>query len=231
MLINAIHLDFGKMLPYASWFIEGAWTTLWVSLVTVFCGCILGFLATLGKRSRFKIFNVISDLYTTIIRGTPILLQLYIVVFGLPSLGLSIPDIFGYGSSKYISCLIALALNSGAYVCEVFRAGLNSVDKGQIEASRSLGLTSKQTMKFVVIPQALRAILPSLMNEFIMMIKETSLVSTLGIFDVMYVQKVIAGATYAIFEPYIIIALIYLVLTTLLTTLSKQLERKLNGHA
>lgn len=231
ILIGGIKLDFAKMLPYWTWFLEGAFTTVWLTLVTVCCGSLIGFLATLMKRSHYKILNTIANLYTSIIRGTPILLQLYIICFGLPQIGLKMPDLFGDNSSLLLSCIVALSINSGAYVCEVFRAGLNSVDIGQSEAARSLGLTSKQTMRYIIIPQAVKTILPSLVNEFIMMIKETSLVSTLGIFDVMYVQKVIQGSTYAIFEPYIIIALIYLFLTTVLTVISGFIERKLNTDA
>lgn len=231
-MVGAITLDFSKMAPYWSWFVEGTFTTVWLTLITVVLGTLLGFIATTMKRSRIKPINWVANLYTSIVRGTPILLQLYIVVMGLPSLGLKIPDLFGIqGSSLYISCILALSLNSGAYICEIFRAGLNAVDPGQAEAARSLGLNSKQTMRLVVFPQAVKTVLPSLVNEFIMMIKETSLVSTLGLADVMYTQKIIQGATYRIFEPYIIIGFIYLALTTILTVFSSKLERKLNKDA
>lgn len=225
-------LDFSTMAPYWTWFVEGAFTTIWLTAVTVIFGTVIGFLATIMKRSRVKLFNWIANIYTSVIRGTPILLQLYIVAFGLPSLGIKIPDIMGIPrSSMYLSCIIALSLNSGAYICEIFRAGLNAVDAGQAEAARSLGLNSKQTMRLIILPQAIKTVLPSLVNEFIMMIKETSLVSTLGLADVMYTQKIIQGATYRIFEPYIIIALIYLFLTTILTYISSKIERKLNTDA
>ncbi len=228
MLVGGITLNFSKMIPYWKWFLEGTFNTLWISVVTVILGCIIGFIATLMKRSKFKVINAIANLYTSVIRGTPVLLQLYIICYGLPQIGLKIPDLFGYGTSLYLSCIIALSVNSGAYVCEIFRGGLNSVDVGQTEAARSLGLSSSQTMRYIIIPQAIKIILPSLVNEIIMMVKETSLVSTLGIFDVMYAQKVIQGATYSIFEPYIIIAVIYLVITAVLTTFSGYVERKLN---
>lgn len=230
-MVGAIHFNFSSMLPYWKWFLEGAYTTVWLTLVTVCCGSIIGFIATLMKRSKLKGLQAIAEFYTSVIRGTPILLQLYIICYGLPQIGLKVPDLFGPQSGLTLSCIIALSINSGAYVCEVFRAGLNAVDIGQSEAARSLGLDGKQTMRYIVVPQAIKTILPSLVNEFIMMIKETSLVSTLGIFDVMYVQKVIQGSTYKIFEPYIIIALIYLFLTTVLTMFSKVIERKLNKDA
>ena len=130
-----------------------------------------------------------------------------------------------------IGAVIALAINSGAYTCEIFRSGLNSVDHGQIEAARSLGLTSRQAMFYVVIPQAIKTILPALGNEFITMIKESSMVSVIGVGDVMYQQKIVQGATYRVFEPLIMIAIIYLVLTTVLTTILGFFERRLNTDA
>ena len=228
----AITIDMSSMLPYMDQFLSGALMTLEISAITVFLGCILGFIATLGKRSRFKIFNILAGIYTQVIRGTPILLQLLLIRYGLPSIGLTIPAIPGLDpDGKLTDCIIALAINSGAYVCEIFRSGLDSVDKGQAEAARSLGLDNKQTMRFVILPQAIKTILPTLGNEFIMMIKESSLVSTLGVFDVMYTQKIVTSITYKQFEPLIVIALIYLVITVCLTWLLGLLERKLNTYA
>ena len=231
LFVNAIVIDMSSMLPYLSWFIDGAITTVWISFLTVIFGSLIGFIATLAKRSRFKILNWIASAYTQIIRGTPILLQLYIVTLGLPSIGISIPDVFGPRSGLLIGAVIALAINSGAYTCEIFCSGLNSVDHGQIEAARSLGLTSRQAMFYVVIPQAIKTILPALGNEFITMIKESSMVSVIGVGDVMYQQKIVQGATYRVFEPLIMIAIIYLVLTTVLTTILGFFERRLNTDA
>ena len=228
LLTLGITIDMSSMLPYMSWFMEGTMITLEISFITVILGCLFGFIATLGKRSRFKPFNWLATIYTQVIRGTPILLQLYIMTLGLPTIGLRIPDLFGPRSSLLISTVLALSINSGAYICEIFRSGLNSVDKGQTEAARSLGLTSRQAMRYVILPQAVKTILPALGNEFIMMIKESSLVSTVGIADVMYQQKIINGATYRIFEPLIMIGLIYLIITTVLTTLLGLLEKRLN---
>lgn len=226
-----INIDMSSMIPYLSWFWNGTKVTVAISFITVVLGCILGFLATLAKRSRFKILNWISGAYTQIIRGTPILLQLYFWTGGLPQLGLKIPDVFGPRSGIYITVVIALAINSGAYICEIFRSGLNSVDVGQNEAARSLGLNSKQTMRLVILPQAIKTILPALGNEFIMMIKESSMVSVVGLQDVMYQQKIIQGATYRVFEPLIIIGIVYFLLTTVLTFFLGKLERRLNRDA
>lgn len=231
LLIGAVRIDMSSMIPYLSWFLEGALMTLWVSLLTVVFGSLIGFIATLAKRSRFKVLNWIATAYTQVIRGTPILLQLYIITLGLPSLGISIPDVFGPRSGLLIGAVIALAINSGAYTCEIFRSGLNSVDNGQVEAARSLGLTSRQTMFYVIIPQAIKTILPALGNEFITMIKESSMVSVIGVGDVMYQQKIVQGATYRVFEPLIMIAIIYFVMTTVLTTILGYFERRLNRNA
>ena len=231
MFLANVNVDMSSMIPYLSWFLEGTLLTVGTSLITVILGCIIGFIVTLAKRSRFKILNWLSNIYVQFIRGTPILLQLYLWTLGLPQIGLKIPDIFGPRSGLYITVVLALAINSGGYIAEIFRSGLNSVDKGQVEAARSLGLNSGQTMKEVVLPQAIKTILPALGNEFIMMIKESSLVSTVGIADVMYQQKIIQGATYRVLEPLIIIGLIYLVLTTVLSSALNVLERKLNYDA
>lgn len=231
LLIGAVRIDMSSMIPYLSWFLDGALMTLWVSLLTVVFGSLIGFIATLAKRSRFKVFNWVASAYTQVIRGTPILLQLYIITVGLPSLGINIPDLFGPRSGLLIGAVIALAINSGAYTCEIFRSGLNSVDNGQVEAARSLGLTSRQTMFYVIIPQAIKTILPALGNEFITMIKESSMVSVIGVGDVMYQQKIVQGATYRQFEPLIVIAIIYFVMTTVLTTILGFFERRLNRNA
>lgn len=227
-----VTIDMGSMIPYLSWFWDGAKITLIISFITVIFGCIFGFIATLGKRSRFKILNFLASAYTQVIRGTPLLLQLYIFMIGLPAIGLKIPDVFGITrSGTYILCLIALSINSGAYICEIFRSGLNSVDVGQTEAARSLGLNSKQTMRYVILPQAIKTILPSLGNEFIMMIKESSLVSSFGLGDLMYQQKIIQGATYHVMEPMIVIGIVYFIITMALTSCLSVLERRLNRDA
>ncbi len=226
-----IRIDFGSMVPYLSWFLEGTIWTVSISLVTVILGCLFGFIATLAKRSRFHILNLLGNAYTQIIRGTPLLLQIYLWTIGFPQIGIKIPDLFGSRSGLLLTVIIALSINSGAYVCEIFRSGLNSVDIGQNEAARSLGLNAKQTMRYVILPQAIKTILPALGNEFISMIKESSMVSVVGIGDIMYQQKIIQGATYRVFEPLIIIGIIYFILTAILTSALGLLERRMNKNA
>ena len=227
-----MNIDMGSMLPYLSWFWEGTKVTLTISFITVVLGCIIGFVATLARRSRFKLLNWISSADPQVIRGPPILWQIYLWTGGLPQIGIKIPDMMGISrSGLYITVVLALAINSGAYISEIFRSGLNSVDKGQAEAARSLGLNAKQTMRFVILPQAIKTILPALGNEFIMMIKESSMVSVVGLGDVMYQQKILQGATYKIFEPLIMIGIIYFLLTSILTFGLGILERRLNRDA
>lgn len=230
----AIALDFGKMVKWIPTFIDGTIVTITLSLTTVIFGTVLGLIAVLLKQSSNKVLNIISNIYTKVIRGTPLLVQLYIWLYGLPLIGISIPVIPSlgqtYGSREFLTAIIALSINSGAYICEVLRGGLEAIDKGQMEAGRSLGLSKKETMKSVIIPQAIRVVLPGLGNEFVAMIKESSIVSVVGIFDVMYTSNIVKAATYSIFEPLIIVALIYFVLTSILTDLMTKLEARLSVY-
>jgi polar amino acid transport system permease protein len=198
--------------------------TVVLSLMTVFLGSIIGLVATFLQQSQKKSLKAVANIYTQVIRGTPLLVQLYIWLYGLPLIGISLPTLpfLGdvYGSREFLTAVVALSINSGAYICELLRGGLESIDKGQREAGRSLGLSRKETMK----------VLPGLGNEFIAMIKESSIVSVVGIFDVMYTSNIVKAATYSIFEPLIIVAIIYFFLTYSLTGIMKQLEKRLSVY-
>lgn len=234
ILTTSINMDFSSMTKYMPMFMEGILMTLALSLATVILGTLIGFIMSLLKRSQFNIWgikplNILATIYTQVIRGTPVLLQVYLIVYGLPGIGVQLPKIAGWEDSRvFIGCVAALAINSGAYVCEIFRSGLAAIDKGQTEAGRSLGLSSKQTMRYIIVPQAIKVILPALGNELIMMIKESSIVSVVGLFDIMYTHNIVKGATLRTFEPLIIAGVIYLILTTILTTSLGLLERRLN---
>ena len=197
---------------YGILFLTGTGYTLLLSLITVFFGSILGSVLAVLKNNRFLI-----------VRGTPILLQLYIFKFMLPE---AIP---GFKPSTFVCILVALILNSAAYVSEVIRSGIEAVDKGQTEAARSLGLSKRQTMFKIVLPQAVRYILPALGNEFIMMIKETSLASVFFVGDLMTQFQTISGATFLTMEPLIIIGIIYFVLTFSLSKGVAVLERRMKA--
>lgn len=232
MFLLGVTMDFKKMIEWIPTFIDGTIVTVVLSLMTVLLGSVIGLLATFLQQSQKKSLEALANIYTQIIRGTPLLVQLYIWLYGLPLIGISLPTLpfLGavYGSREFLTAVVALSINSGAYICELLRGGLESIDKGQMEAGRSLGLSRKETMKSVIIPQAIRVVLPGLGNEFIAMIKESSIVSVVGIFDVMYTSNIVKAATYSIFEPLIIVAIIYFFLTYSLTGIMKQLEKRLS---
>lgn len=204
--------------------IEGLSATITLSAITVFFGAILGALLALGKMSRFKLLRFLITAFVEFIRGTPILLQLYFGYFILPM-------VFPWlGLSDYASIAVALVINSSAYVSEVFRSGIQAVDRGQSEAARSLGLNKTQTMVHVVLPQAVKNILPALGNEFVTMIKETSLASTFYIGDLMTSYLKVKGATFLAFECLVIVGIIYFVLTFTLSKLIGLYERRLKKN-
>ncbi|MGX6970072.1 amino acid ABC transporter permease [Vagococcus bubulae] len=234
ILEMGINLDFGKMVKWIPTFIDGMIVTITLSLLTVVFGTILGLVAVMLKQSSKKILNILANIYTKVIRGTPLLVQLYIWLYAFPLIGITLPAIPSlgdtFGTREFLTAIVALAINSGAYICELLRGGLEAIDKGQMEAGRSLGLSKKQTMRYIIIPQAIRVILPGLGNEFVAMIKESSIVSVVGIFDVMYTSNIVKAATYSIFEPLIIVAFIYFILTSILTDLMGKLEKKLSVY-
>ena len=201
--------------------IEGVLTTLKLTIFAVVLGALMGIVVAILKMSKNKIVRFLITVYIEVIRGTPLLLQLYIFYFVLPEL---LP-IFDFNEFTWVA--ISLCINSSAYVSEIFRSGIQSVDKGQTEAARSLGLSKSQTMTRIVMPQAIKNILPALGNEFIMMLKETSLASTFFIGDLMTAHLKIKGATYLMLESLIITGIIYLCMTYPLSKLVEAFERKM----
>ncbi len=230
-LLN-IQIDFARLEGWASTFVQGSITTLALSFIAVVIGVIIALVLTSMRRSNFKILSLLSKTYVLVVRGTPMMLQLMIWLYAFPYIGMKLPEmpLFGdvYGSREFLTAVVALGLNSGAYVSEIFRSGLESVDVGQTEAARSLGMSKRQTMRRIVFPQALKTVMPSFGNEFISMIKESSIVSIVGVFDLMYTYTIIKSSTYAVFEPLIIVGLIYLFLTTILTVSLNKIERNLD---
>lgn len=203
--------------------IEGVLTTLKLTVFAVVLGALLGIVVAVLKMSKSKIVRFLITVYIEVIRGTPLLLQLFLFYFVLPEL---LP-VFDFNEFTWVA--IALCINSSAYVSEIFRSGIQSVDKGQTEAARSLGLSSRQTMVRIVMPQAIKNILPALGNEFIMMLKETSLASTFFIGDLMTAHLKIKGATYLMLESLIITGIIYLCMTYPLSKLVEAFERKMKN--
>lgn len=207
---------------------QGLVVTLELSLTTVFFGAIVGSFIALMKMSRFRLLRGVSGVYIELFRGTPILLQLYLGYFIVPSY-LTFLNGLDVDAKKFISICIVLILNSAAYVSEVIRAGIQAVDRGQTEAARSLGMTQGQTMLHIIIPQAVKNILPALGNEFVMMIKETSLASTFFLGDLMTVSNTVGGITYLRIEPLLITGAVYLVLTVPLGKVIQFFEGRLHA--
>ena len=204
---------------YYTTYIDATVTTLKVSLIALLIGLLLGIVICLAKISTIKVLNVLATIYVEVIRNTPILVQIMIIYFALPEVGISF--------TPFMSAIIALSINSGAYVSEIFRSGILAIDKGQMEAGRSLGLSYFQTMKFIILPQALKNSLPALGNEFISLVKESSIVYFVGVADIMFAANTVKNATYETFGPYLIAAAIYFIITSVLLFLVKRLEKKL----
>ena len=207
--------------------LEGLGKTLIIAFFAVILGVILGGLVALIRNyheetKKAKLANFISKLYVTIIRGTPAVLQLMIIYYVI----FRTVDI-----NTILVGVIAFGINSGAYVSEIIRAGINSIDRGQKEAADSLGLTYRETMKSIILPQAIRNVLPALSNEFITLLKETSVAGYIGIIELVKAADIIASGTYNYFFPLIIIAIIYLILTIGLSKLLTIFEKKVLSHA
>jgi len=208
--------------------LQGTANTLLLSAITVAVGIVIGSLLALMRLSTWKLgsfrpLNFIATVYTEVIRDTPLLLQLYFFYFLIPMM---FP---GLDMGKTFSVVLALCLNSGAYVAEIIRAGISAVDKGQTEAARSLGLNYRQTLVKVVFPQAVKNILPALCNEFVSVVKESSLASTFFVGDLMTQYKTINGTLYLAIEPLIIVGIIYFVLGFGLSKGVAALERKMKN--
>ena len=213
------NMKFEFLLVYWRYYLTGLGTTVYYSIFTVIFGVILGIALALMKLSFFKPFKWFAISYINFVRGTPILIQIYIVYFGL--------YVFGINLADNVAGITALAINSGAYVAEIVRAGIEAVDKGQIEAARSLGMSSALTTFKIIIPQAIKNILPALCNEFIVVTKNTSMLSIIGIHDLMYNTDTIRGNTMLAFEPLIIAALIYFTMSYVISKLVQYLEKRL----
>ncbi|HDR2184499.1 TPA: ABC transporter permease subunit [Staphylococcus aureus] len=219
---NAMNDDSGFISKYGSFFLKGIKITILISLIGVALGSILGAFVALMKLSKIKIISWIASIYIEILRGTPMLVQVFIVFFGITAaLGLDI--------SALVCGTIALVINSSAYIAEIIRAGINAVDKGRMEAARSLGLNYRQTMKSVIMPQAIKNILPALGNEFVTLIKESSIVSTIGVGEIMFNAQVVQGISFDPFTPLLLAAALYFVLTFVLTRIMNMIEGRLNA--
>ena len=217
--------DFGFLGEYANTFFKGVGITLSISIVTVFLGILLGSVLFYMKSSNLHIWNikplkVIATVYVEIIRGTPMLLQIMMVYSGSKL-------IFDIDISAFNAAIIAIGLNSAAYVSEIVRAGIEAVDKGQMEAARSLGMKKSTAMRLIIVPQAVKNILPALGNELVTVIKDSSMASVIGVGELMFSAKIVQGATYLSMEPLMVAAVFYFILTFSLGRLMSYFERSM----
>ncbi|WP_282745801.1 amino acid ABC transporter permease [Peptostreptococcus stomatis] len=220
-------MDFSFVNDYYLSYLQGAGVTILLSFLALLFGFMVGLVACVCKISKNLILRWIANIYIEVIRDTPLLVQVMIIAFGFPMLlGVKYPTMFGYDDT-FTGVVIALILNSGAYIAEILRSGISSVDKGQMEASRSLGLTYIQSMRYIIVPQAVKNILPALANEFISLVKESAIVAFVGVTDIMFVANSVKNSTYNGFGPYLFAALIYFVITFTLSKLVGLLEKKM----
>ncbi len=213
----------GLLEKYYFVYLQGLWGTLWISAVTVLLGTVLGVLIAVLRMSRSRILNGIAGGYIEVLRGTPILLQLYFFWIGLPKL-------LPFLELSDTQCIVvALVINASAYIAEIIRAGIGAVDKGQWEAARSIGLTETHVMTHVIMPQAVKNILPALCNEFITTVKGTSLASVFFVGELMTSYKSVQAATFLALESLTIVGVIYFLLNLILSRLLRVLERRMTA--
>ena len=220
-----MNLDFSFIVEYMPYYFEGIKYTLLISFVAVLFGAVFGSLLFYMKSSNFHIWKIkplkiIAVAYIEIIRGTPMILQIFIVYAGAE-------PFFGMDLSALQAAFVAIALNSAAYVSEIVRAGIDAVDKGQMAAARSLGMKKSTAMMLIVVPQAVRNILPAIGNEFVAVIKESSMASVVGVGELMYAAKIVQGSTYRSLEPLIVAAGFYFILTFTLGRVISLIERRM----
>ncbi|WP_080845278.1 amino acid ABC transporter permease [Cytobacillus gottheilii] len=212
--------DFTSILPSLPFILKGILVTVQIVLLAGVIGFILGIILSLFKISSIKVLGIFADIYTSIFRGTPLILQLMIIYFGSP-------QIFGYQIEEVTAAVAAFALNSAAYISEIIRAGIQAVDKGQSEAAMALGVPYRPMMLNIILPQAMKNILPALMNEFITLTKESAIVTTIGVMDIMRRAYIIGADKFRFIEPLLLAGLIYYIMVITLTFLGKLVERRM----
>lgn len=205
---------------------DGAVLTVEITTLSVLFGAIIGLFMSLGKLSENLLFKIPSTLYVDFIRGTPLFVQILLFYYGIPGLISGVTN-NPFRIEPMVAAVVVCSINSGAYVAEIFRAGIQSIERGQIEAARSLGMNHRQAMRYIILPQAFRRIVPPLGNEFIVLLKDTSLLAVIGVQELTRKGQLYAAATYASFPTYIGVALVYLVMTLTISRLVTYLERRL----
>lgn len=226
---NTNFFNFSFLPKYLPAFIKGCEYTLLLAVVSVALAVIPALLLAMMRLSKNRFVRGISGAYIAVFRSTPLLVQLSIIYFGLFQF-INLPRylLFGFiAINRFVPGVVALALNSSAYVAEIFRAGILAVDKGQTEAARSLGLSQWQAMKLVVLPQAIKNVLPALANEVVTMVKESSICSTLGMAEIMYAAQTVSGTSYITLAPYVFAAIIYFCINYPASKAIEAIERRM----
>jgi len=207
--------------------VDGAKTTILVAIISILIGLVIGFISCLMGMSKNPVLRFISKAYVWVIRGTPMLVQAIFVFNAAPQLLNMIPNVH-VSSTPFQAAIVTLSLNAGAYLSEIFRGGIQAVPPGQTEAARSLGLSSFKTMMKVVLPQAFKISMPSLVNQFIITVKDTSILSIIGLAEIANKAKQFSGSTWLYFETYIFVAIFYLVIVSALMILSNYIEKRMS---
>lgn len=206
--------------------LDGIKLTILISLLSILIGMVIGFISCIMGMSKNWLLKGISAVYVWIIRGTPMIVQAFIIYFGVPQLiQMFSPD---FRIEAFTAGVITLSLNAGAYLSEIFRGGISAIPVGQTEAARSLGLSKTRTMIKVVLPQAIKVAIPSMVNQFIITVKDTSILSVIGLAEVVNKAKVYVGKSYQFFASYILVAVYYLIVISILMLISKYLEKKMS---
>jgi len=218
------HWEIVRQYLFSELFIAAAWTTLWISVVSQVCGVIIGLFLALMRMSRSPILSLPARFYIWIFRGSPLLVQLLLLYFGFPEV---FPGLVPY-ITVYTAALIAFSLNEGAYMAEIVRAGITSVDPGQMEAAKSLGMRYALAMRRIILPQAARVIIPPLGNEFNNMLKTTSLASVIALFELTYTAQVYGSQSFSYFELLVVATFYYLLFTTLWGFIQSWIERRMD---
>ena len=201
----------------------GAGVTIQITVLSTAIGFVIGLIVGVARISNLRLLRMLAEVYVEFFRGTPLLVQIFLFYFALPV-------ITGQRIDPFIAAISACGINSGAYVAEIFRAGIQSVDDGQMEAGRSLGMTWLQTMRYIIVPQAFKRVIPPLGNEFIAMLKDSSLVSVIGFEELTRRGQLIIAKTYGSFEIWMSVAVIYLVMTLTISRFVAYLERRCRVH-
>ena len=215
-----MNLNVDLMINSLPLLIVGAGITIQITAISVGLGLILGMFVGIARICNVKVLRALATVYIDFLRGTPLLVQIFLIYFALPM-------VVGQRVDPFIAAITACGINSGAYIAEIFRAGIQAIDEGQMEAGRSLGMSWVQTMRYIIVPQAFKNVIPPLGNEFIALLKDSSLVSVIGFEELTRRGQLIIARTYGSLEIWITVALIYLVMTLTISRLVSYMEKRL----